>query len=443
MKPNQPVLLSSKGLSRLVNAPNGDMININVGSVNYPVDIHVACYISPLISRMVLTDPFLSEFHFSYIEEDQFSLIIDLMSGRPVCINDDNVDFLIRAGQIFENDELIMLCLQFINEPIKVTNVLSKIIRKFQLHVDYTSEVEFAAKHLYEFDEEVLKTLDLQILRSILGCKSLQITNEIWLFDFISSLINEFGNEYRSLLGYIMFEALDDRRMAEFINLITPEEIDGMLWQSLSNRLMKNVVNASPSMRTHKNNSILSAASETYSFNGDPFDGIFANLSKLHGNLTENGIVQLSSSGNISMPPNDIIDHNFNGYWYSTNQNNSWIMFDFGSKIKIKPSSYTLRTGHFMPCVVEHLKSWVLEGSLDAKNWSELDRQKNTQDLNGDFKYKTYHCKPVNAFRYIRLRQTSKNHHNSHFLFLNNIELFGTLYAESQREIEEVEELEE
>ena len=118
-------------------------------------------------------------------------------------------------------------------------------------------------------------------------------------------------------------------------------------------------------------------------------------------------------------------------------------MFDFGSKIKIKPSSYTLRTGHFMPCVVEHLKSWVLEGSLDAKNWSELDRQKNTQDLNGDFKYKTYHCKPVNAFRYIRLRQTSKNHHNSHFLFLNNIELFGTLYAESQREIEEVEELEE
>ncbi|OHT15994.1 hypothetical protein TRFO_42129 [Tritrichomonas foetus] len=433
MKANQPILLSSKGLARLVNAPHSDMINITVGPVTYPVDNHIACYISPLITRMILSDPLLDKFHFSDTEEDQFYLILDLISGRPVWINDDNVDFLIRAGQIFENEELVELCLRFINEPIKITNVLSKIIRKQELKVDFSAEIEFAASHLFEFDDEVLKQLDVKILRSLLGCRTLQIRNESWLFSFVCSLITRFGDEYRCLLGYIMFEALGDKEMAQFINMISPEEIDGILWQSLTNRLLKNVSNVSQSPRTTKCFSILSSETESYQYTTNSFDGVFANLSKKYGNLCEKEIVTISSSGNISMPPNEIIDNSFGGYWYSTNVQNSWVMIDFGTKLRIKPNAYSLRTAHFNPCIVEHLKSWVLEGSIDAKHWSELDRQKNSQDLNGDFKYKTWPCKELEAFRYIRLKQTSKNHHNSHFLFLNNIELFGTLIVEKTK----------
>ncbi|KAK8894966.1 hypothetical protein M9Y10_023408 [Tritrichomonas musculus] len=432
MDKKHPILLSSKGLSRLSNVPSSDMIDIIVGSTTYPVDIHLACYISPLISQMILSDPLLDKFHFSDIDEEQFKLILDLMSGHPIIIDDDNVDFLIRAGQIFDNRELIELCLKFVNQPLKLSNVLSKITRKYEFKIDYSSEVEFAASNLFEFEDEDLMKLELPILKSLLSCRRLQIRNESWLFSFVLTLIEMHGDDYRCLLGYVNFEALSDREMIDFINMIYLDDIDGVLWSALSRRLMKNVANATGrSQRTTKCFSILSSKTEYYPYQDNKsFDGVFSNLSKKYGNLCENGIVKMSSSGNISMPPNEIIDHNFTGYWYSTNFPNSWVMIDFGSQLRIKPSAYSLRSAHFMPCVVEHLKSWVLEGSSDAKNWSELDRQKNTQDLNGDFKFKTWQCKELDSFRYIRLRQTSKNHHNSHFLFLNNIELFGTLIVE-------------
>lgn len=432
MNKNHPILLSSKGLSRLSNAPSKSMINITVGSTVYPIEIHQACYISPRISQMVLSDPLLDKFHFSDTDEDQFPLIIDLVSGRPIYIDEDNVDFLIQAGQTFDNGELVELCLRFVNQPIKLSNVLSKIARKYELKIDYTYEVEYAASNLFEFDDDELMNLELPILKSLFSCRKLQIRNESWFFSFVLTLIEMYGDDYLCLLDYVMYEALSDREMAEFINIINLENINGVLWNALANRLMKNVVNANgKSERTTKCFSILSSKTESYPYQDNKsFDGVFANLSKKYGNLCENGIVTLSSSGNISMPPNEIIDHNFTGYWYSTNVPNSWVMIDFGSQLRIKPNAYSIRSARFNSCVVEHLKSWVLEGSPNGKNWNELDRQKNTQDLNGDFKYKTWQCKELDAVRYIRLRQTSKNHHNSHFLFLNNIELFGTLIVE-------------
>lgn len=434
MKDSQ-ITLSSKGLSRLSNAPSSNIINIIVGQTTYPVDSHLACYISPLISDLMLTDPLLDKFHFSNSEEQYFPLIFDLMYGRSVELTLDNVSFLIKAGQIFRNDELIQLCLKFINEPIKLSNVLSKIIRKYEMKLDYSFEIGFAASHLYEFDDDVLMDLNLDILKSLFGCRILQIRNESWLFSFVLTLIEKFGDDYRCLLRYVMYEALTDREMAEFINIIRLEDIDGIMWSALSNRLMKNVVNASgKSSRTSKCFTILSSETEEYPYRDNKsFDGIFANLSKKYGNLCEQGIVTVTSSGNISMPPKEIIDNNFTGYWYSTNVPNSWVMIDFGS-LRIKPNAYSIRTGHFPPCAVEHIKSWVLEGSVDAQSWNELDRQKNTQDLNGDFKYKTYQCKQLEPYRYIRLRQITKNQHKSHFLFLNNIELFGTLIINTMKE---------
>jgi hypothetical protein len=174
--------------------------------------------------------------------------------------------------------------------------------------------------------------------------------------------------------------------MAVFLATVTLEEISGKMWASLSRRLALNVrTDVTKSGRTTRGFSVLHDKEENFSYNGDGFDGVMSNLMNRCGNLCENGILSVSSSGNISMPPNQLIDKSFNGYWYSTNSPNSWVMIDFG-RFRLKPSAYTLRTGHFDQSAVEHLRSWVLEGSYDAINWSELDRQKNNQDLNGDFK---------------------------------------------------------
>jgi hypothetical protein len=358
---------------------------------------------------------------------NDFKIILDLMCGQFVTLDDPAADFIIEVGSAFENTELVDLAVKFLSRPIKIGNVFEKIARKRKLGIDVTAEITYAASHLVKIDTEVLKDLDLSLLKEIFESDKLQIRNESWLFRFVCSLIEERGDEYRELLNFVLFEFLSDAEMTTFLRMISIEDISGRMWASLSRRLALSVhMDMTKSERTKRGFSVLHDKQEDFPFTGDGFDGIFGHLTKRCGHLCESGIISVSSSGNISMPPNQLIDNTFNGYWYSCNVPNSWVMIDFG-RFRLKPSAYTLRTGHFDQNSVEHLRSWVLEGSYDATNWSELDRQKNSPDLNGDFKSKTWPCKELVAFRYIRLRQTAKNHHNSHFLFLNNIELFGTM----------------
>ena len=423
------ITLSSRGLANIACSPVDIGITVHVGEKRYRCHRDVLRFLSPNLSQMLSTDPMVDEFVLPTRpgEEEYFSVLQDLMSGKPATVTEANADFLVAAGEALGNSELVDLVMKFLSRPIKVSNVFEKIERKRKLGCDMSEEIAYAASHLFKFDTEELKDLDLEVLQLVLEHEKLQLRNESWLFRFVCSLIAEKGDEYRCLLSCVAFEYLTALEMTTFVSMISLEDISGKMWASLTTRLGLNVANdLTKYTRTKKGFSVLNSREEEFPYSGDGFDGIFGNLTKRCGNLVDNGVVSISSSGNISMPPNQLVDNTFNGYWYSMNVPNSWVMIDFG-RFRLKPSAYTLRTGHFEPFSVEHLKSWVIEGSYDAMNWSELDRQKNTQDLNGDFKSKTWPCKEYVAFRYIRLRQTSKNHHNSNFLFLNNIELFGTL----------------
>jgi hypothetical protein len=422
------ICLSARGLINIATALDAEPITVHLGSRHYPCNRHLLRFISPKIARLLCTDPLFHDFILSGTnEESDFGIVIDLMCGKFVSLDERAAEFLIEAGHAFENSELVDLADRFLNRPIKVGNAFERIARKRRLGLDTAAEIAYAASHLVKIDTEVLKTLDLPILREIFENDKLQIRNESWLFRFVCSLIEERGDEYRELLNSVLFEFLSDAEMTTFLRLISLEEISGKMWSSLSRRLALSVhTDMTKSPRTKRGFSVLHEKQEDFAFTGESFDGVFSHLTRRCGHLCESGIISVSSSGNISMPPNQLIDSTFNGYWYSSNIPNSWVMIDFG-RFRLKPSAYTLRTGHFDQNSVEHLRSWVLEGSYDALNWSELDRQKNNQDLNGDFKAKTWPCKELVAFRYVRLRQTAKNHHNSHFLFLNNIELFGTM----------------
>ena len=422
------ITLSSGGLANVAAAPIDRGITVHVGTRRYLCHRELMRFISPKLSMMLSADPMIDEFVLAAEGgEDHFSVLQDLMAGRPATVSEANADFLLAAGEALGNVELVDLVMKFLSRPITKENVLERIERKRRLKCDMSEEITYTASRLFKFDTDTLKSLDLEVLQMILENEKLQLRNESWLFRFICSLISEKGEEYRQLLSCVSFEYLTDLEMTTFLSMVSLEDLTGKMWASLSARLRLNVSSdMTKSVRTQKAFSVLNAREEDFQYSGDGFDGIFANLMKRCGNLFDHGIISVSSSGNISMPPNQLVDNTFNGYWYSTNIPNSWVMIDFG-RFRLKPSAYTLRTGHFDPSSVEHLKSWVLEGSYDAQNWSELDRQKNSQDLNGDFKSKTWPCKEYVAFRYIRLRQISKNHHNSNFLFLNNIELFGTL----------------
>lgn len=102
------------------------------------------------------------------------------------------------------------------------------------------------------------------------------------------------------------------------------------------------------------------------------------------------------------------------------------ICFEF-KKYFIIPSHYIIRSYFSHPN--DHLKNWVIEGSIDGNYWDLLDEQKNCSFLNGP---NFIHLFPISqfkgkSFKYIRIRQTGVTWSNRNYLLMNTIELFGKL----------------
>jgi hypothetical protein len=97
-------------------------------------------------------------------------------------------------------------------------------------------------------------------------------------------------------------------------------------------------------------------------------DGIISHLSQKHGgNVHEKGIVTITSKSVHKDDPKYVADLTSDSrfkskYYYDPGQ---WICRDFG-EMCVRPTHYTIMT--------EYLKSWVVEGSLDGRSWTEIDR---------------------------------------------------------------------
>ena len=75
--------------------------------------------------------------------------------------------------------------------------------------------------------------------------------------------------------------------------------------------------------------------------------------------------------------------------------------------------------------------SWVLEVSNDGSDgsWEVVDRRENNFDLDGSHLTRNFALgtRPSGAFRFVRLRQTGKNHAGYDYLSICALELFGAL----------------
>jgi hypothetical protein len=74
-----------------------------------------------------------------------------------------------------------------------------------------------------------------------------------------------------------------------------------------------------------------------------------------------------------------------------------------------------------------HLRSWVLEGSIDCKSWVEIDHHTVDSSLNSQGAIATFPISSSSDYQYIRLRQIDVNSSNHHQLVVNAIEFYGTL----------------
>jgi hypothetical protein len=156
------------------------------------------------------------------------------------------------------------------------------------------------------------------------------------------------------------------------------------------------------------------------------FDGIFASLSRECGeNPHSSGRVAASSPTTSWNEPFNVLDLDFESYWYTKDIKNSYILFDMRDH-RVRLNGYALKT-NFGPVGAWHLKSWVLFGSLDSREWVCLDEQRDTEILNGRNKWARFSVIDLGRLRFIKLQMTGPNHFGDHSLMLSEFELFGEL----------------
>jgi hypothetical protein len=90
--------------------------------------------------------------------------------------------------------------------------------------------------------------------------------------------------------------------------------------------------------------------------------------------------------------------------------------------MRVRPTGYRLRDSW--------LRSWIIEGSPDGEHWTEIDREAETDILNGNhqgWKEAAFTIKKPMKCRCLRLTQIGKNHSGHDVLAFSRFELYGVI----------------
>ena len=167
--------------------------------------------------------------------------------------------------------------------------------------------------------------------------------------------------------------------------------------------------------------------SRSFEYSGNKLDGILNCLGREHhGSVVKRGLVCLN--GNPLHEDCGVI-HSVSPWtcwrFASENKPNQTLCLDFKER-RIIPSAYSIRSSAWERGRW-HLKSWVIEVSEDGIDWKEIDRRDDNDELNDRLAVGVFEVRDKIESRYLRLRQTGKNHGGNDYLLLSSFEIFGVL----------------
>jgi hypothetical protein len=104
---------------------------------------------------------------------------------------------------------------------------------------------------------------------------------------------------------------------------------------------------------------------------------------------------------------------------------NNWICYDFRER-RIVPTHNAIRTFWGVPGR-SHLKSRVVETSMDGETWREVTREEDNEQLNDEFRMGTFTIAGGGECRFIRRVNIGRNHRGNDFPCIAAWEIFGNL----------------
>jgi hypothetical protein len=324
--------------------------------------------------------------------DNQFPLFESLGSGVIIHVTLENRRFLFSLSRELNNSDIFSSLLGHFHLPAEqICDLLED------------DAIPFLASEFYRLNDSQLEQIPISVLYNILSHPSLIIQNESALSSYISSR-HSCDPEYCALFQFIRFEYLPIDSISDFFSL-NPEFINSFLWGSISQGLISG------------SNEVGFPLQEAKSL-----DGIISYLTRKHGgNVHDKGAVAITSKSVYDDPEyavRNLADLTSGSFFYSKNEPGQWVCWDF-HEMRVRPTHYTIESY----C----LKSWVVEGSLDGENWTEIDRRTDNNDFRAVLNRASFAVEDSAECRFIRLTQTGKNHFGNEFLLIWAFEFFGTL----------------
>jgi hypothetical protein len=105
---------------------------------------------------------------------------------------------------------------------------------------------------------------------------------------------------------------------------------------------------------------------------------------------------------------------------------NNWICYDFKER-RIVSTLCAVRTNDGSPGM-EHMKSWLVETSVDGESWREIVRHPSNGCLNGSRFIDAFDAPAGGECRFIRLVNIGRNHFGNDRVNISVWEIFGSLF---------------
>lgn len=396
--------------------------------------------ISPKISHIHLTDPTNNKFIINTFQKGNFLNVINLLNFQSNEIDESELPFISEVIEILGNNH-IELKDKNQNEQISVKNVISLIKKhekcSFFFIKQFEQEINFISSHFYELCETLINeysTLKIDTLIKIIDNDQLQLESEDQLLSFVNKLNYNDSNLYSILYDFVNFINVSPSKMSEFVSIYNIDFMTKTTWSSLSDRLVKETINSQIELKYyHKYNKRLKIDFPFIDHN--EFSGIFRYLGNISNGQIENEVKFSWSSlhpdheKNAVHPKNVTLFNERKKIFSSAEERNSYICFDF-KESRVIPSIYSIRTtekDYFTTCY--YPQSWKIEGSNDNKNWIELSRVNDCEQLHGPDKIHSFainqNCSK--EFQYIKMTLTKDWSTCNCYFIIDSFEIYGTL----------------
>ena len=360
---------------------------------------------------------------------DAFAALVErLQRGQRLHVDKSNFEGLVRVSCELESEEIFSSMLGMVDLGALDVDEALKILMIKGVAAQCDELVKAVAEKFHELSEESLAAIDLGTATALLSHPSLRVRDEDSLYEFVSRRARD-DTAFVCLFEFLYFEYLSEDRVKEFASFARDAllgNLNAVVWDRICKRLVQSVPLKGNPRRVEPER-----IGQEFAYDASrPLDGIIAHLTReCGGNVHERGVVDVSAINihSSGYEPKNVVDLGTDKGFCSKNQPGSCLCYDFKER-RVTPTSYSIKS---IPCTpaAAHPKSWVFEVSNDGISWEAIDRRDDNMDLNAKTVTRNFstNCKADQSFRFIRFRQTGKNHGSNDVLAFASLELFGKL----------------